>query len=221
MVNNHHALWHIPCTPVPPALPCRAIRVVVLDDEGSELPPNQPGVLAVDIAYSPLSLVRRLLAARDPGHREAAITGPATRWNCEPDGRDQLRWPRRRYHHLVRLPHRAFRCRERPDRTSGRGRGGGDRQARPGATEIVKAFVVLASRGGALRDWPKNCANIVASGTFGPCLSARDRVHRLNCPKTPSGKLQRFILRNNETALAEQKTSSDLTRGARAHYLQN
>jgi len=27
-------------------------------------------------------------------------------------------------------------------------------------------------------------------------------------PKTPSGKLQRFILRNNEKALAEQKASS-------------
>jgi acyl-coenzyme A synthetase/AMP-(fatty) acid ligase len=27
-------------------------------------------------------------------------------------------------------------------------------------------------------------------------------------PKTPSGKLQRFILRNNEKALAEQKAGS-------------
>ena len=29
-------------------------RVVVLDDEGRELGPNQPGVLAIDMAKSPL-----------------------------------------------------------------------------------------------------------------------------------------------------------------------
>ena len=53
MVNNHHGLAHlVRAGSAGFAMP--GYRMVVLDEAGNELGPNQPGVLAVDIAGSPL-----------------------------------------------------------------------------------------------------------------------------------------------------------------------
>ena len=53
VVNNHHGLSH-PLRPGSAGFAMPGYRVVVLDEAGAELGPNQPGILAVDIAASPL-----------------------------------------------------------------------------------------------------------------------------------------------------------------------
>src|SRR3954452_13295981 len=53
VVNNHHRLSHL-VDPGSAGFAMPGYRVAVLDDEGQELPPNVPGVLAIDIEYSPL-----------------------------------------------------------------------------------------------------------------------------------------------------------------------
>ncbi len=53
MVNNHHGLSHlVRAGSAGFAMP--GYRMVVLDEAGNELGPNQPGILAVDIGRSPL-----------------------------------------------------------------------------------------------------------------------------------------------------------------------
>ncbi|MIL10226.1 AMP-binding protein, partial [Salmonella enterica subsp. enterica] len=53
VVNNHHGLAHaVRHGSAGFAMP--GYRVAVLDDESRELGPNQPGILAIDIARSPL-----------------------------------------------------------------------------------------------------------------------------------------------------------------------
>ncbi|MFL5255804.1 MAG: AMP-binding protein [Rhodopila sp.] len=53
VVNNHHRLRH-PVHPGAAGFAMLGYRVAVLDESDRELPSNQPGVLAVDIARSPL-----------------------------------------------------------------------------------------------------------------------------------------------------------------------
>ena len=54
VVNNHHGLAQT-VRPGSAGLPMPGFRVVVLDEEGRELGPGQPGVLAIDLARSPLN----------------------------------------------------------------------------------------------------------------------------------------------------------------------
>jgi acetyl-CoA synthetase len=53
VVNNHHGL-DLGVRPGSAGFAMPGYRVAVLDDAGREVGPNQPGVLAVDIANSPL-----------------------------------------------------------------------------------------------------------------------------------------------------------------------
>lgn len=62
-------------------------------------------------------------------------------------------------------------------------------------TEIVKAFVVLRKVSRPLANWPKNCANMSVNG-FHAYAHPREIEFMERLPRTPSGKLQRFILRN-------------------------
>ncbi|MBS0244443.1 MAG: AMP-binding protein, partial [Proteobacteria bacterium] len=57
MVNNHHGLIQ-KVRPGSAGLPMPGFRVAVLDEDGKALGPNQPGVLAVDLARSPLCFFR-------------------------------------------------------------------------------------------------------------------------------------------------------------------
>ena len=77
----------------------------------------------------------------------------------------------------------------------------------PERTEIVKAFVVLQQGiepGEAMAEELRQYVRKRLSAHAYP----REIEFMAQLPKTPSGKLQRFILRNNEKALAEQKASS-------------
>ena len=53
VVCNHHALAH-PVHPGSAGLAMPGFRVAVLDEQNQELTPHRPGVLAVDLARSPL-----------------------------------------------------------------------------------------------------------------------------------------------------------------------
>ena len=107
-------------------------RMVVLDEAGQELGPNQPGILAVDIANSPLRWFERLSSGGNPGDIGGYYR--TRRHGRVRAGRlGQLHRPRRRRHHLVRLPHWAVRRRKRADRASGGQRGSGGRRARSAA----------------------------------------------------------------------------------------
>ena len=53
MINNHHALQHA-SKPGSAGLPMPGIALAILDDDLVVQPPNTPGVLAVNIAQSPL-----------------------------------------------------------------------------------------------------------------------------------------------------------------------
>ena len=77
----------------------------------------------------------------------------------------------------------------------------------PERTEIVKAFVVCKQGyepSDALAEELRQYVRKRLSAHAYP----REIEFMTQLPKTPSGKLQRFILRNNEKALAEQKASS-------------
>ena len=75
MACNHHGLEH-PVKVGSAGLAMPGFRMTVLDADDRELPPGEPGILAVDCAKSPLSGSKAIISnARCRG----AITRPATR----------------------------------------------------------------------------------------------------------------------------------------------
>ncbi len=197
VVNNHHGLAH-EVVPGSAGLPMPGYRVAVLDDAGQELPPNVPGVLAIDIANSSLFWFTGYWQQPTP-----AISGGYYRTGdtvaLEPDGRisfvgrsdDVITSSGYRIGPFdvesALIEHEAVveaAVIGKPD---------------PERTEIVKAFVVLA-------------AGVAPSEALAEALKQYVK-HRLSAhaypreidftetlPKTPSGKLQRFLLRNQEKA---------------------
>jgi acetyl-CoA synthetase len=77
----------------------------------------------------------------------------------------------------------------------------------PERTEIVKAFVVLQPGYEPSEELAEDLRQYVRKRLSAHAYP-REIEFMTQLPKTPSGKLQRFILRNNEKALAEQKASS-------------
>ena len=69
----------------------------------------------------------------------------------------------------------------------------------PERTELVKASSCSAPATGRRRNWRTNCSDIVRQR-----LSAHAYPREIEfleeLPKTPSGKIQRFLLRNQEIA---------------------
>ena len=111
----------------------------------------------------------------------------------------QLRRPRRRRHYHLWLPGRPVRCGERADRTPGSDGGGGDRQARPGAHRTGQGLRRALRRPPADAGTGGRTAAIRAPAPVGARLPAGDRVPR-GTAEDPSGKIQRFLLRNQEIA---------------------
>ena len=195
VVNNHHGLDH-PVRAGSAGLAMPGFRVVVLDEAGRELPPNQPGVLAVDMARSPLCWFTGYWQKDTP-----AIAGGYYRTGdtveFEPDG--SISFIGRSDDVITSAGYRIgpfdveSALLEHPAVTEAAVVGVPD----PERTEIVKAFVVLA-RG---HDGSEALAEELR-------LHVRNRLSahaypRLvefvaELPKTPSGKIQRFLLRRQE-----------------------
>jgi acetyl-CoA synthetase len=195
MVNNHHGLAHtVRAGSAGFAMP--GYRMVVLDDEGRELGPNQPGILAVDIANSPLRWFDGYHQERTP-----AIVGGYYRTGdtveYEPDG--SVSFIGRADDVITSSGYRIgpfdveSALIEHPAVNEAAVVGVPD----PQRTEIVKAFVILSPAYQGSPELAEELAQHVRKR-----LSAHAYPREIDfvteLPKTPSGKIQRFLLRKAE-----------------------
>lgn len=195
MVNNHHGLSHT-VRPGSAGFPMPGYRMVVLDEAGRELGPNQPGILAVDIANSPLRWFDGYHQAETP-----AIAGGYYRTGdtveYEPDG--SVSFIGRADDVIASAGYRIgpfdveSALIEHPAVNEAAVVGVPD----PQRTEIVKAFVVLASAYQGSEALAEELAQHVKKRLSAHAYPREvDFVTEL--PKTPSGKIQRFLLRKAE-----------------------
>ncbi|MBZ9995865.1 acyl-CoA synthetase [Mesorhizobium sp. BH1-1-4] len=195
MVNNHHGLSH-PVRAGSAGFAMPGYRMVVLDEAGNELGPNQPGILAVDIANSPLRWFG--------GYHQAetsAISGGYYRTGdtveYEPDG--SVSFIGRADDVITSSGYRIgpfdveSALIEHPAVTEAAVVGVPD----PQRTEIVKAFVILAPAFKGSPELAEELAQHVRKRLSAHAYPREiDFVSEL--PKTPSGKIQRFLLRKAE-----------------------
>lgn len=195
VVNNHHGLDH-PVRPGSAGLAMPGWRVVVLDEAGRELGPKQPGILSVDVANSPLMWFGGYLNADTPaiaggyyrtgdsveieedgsvsfiGRADDLITSSGYRIGPFDVESALLEHPAVREAAVIGVPD-------------------------PERTEIVKAFVVLAQGHEGTPALAEDLRQHVRHR-----LSAHAYPRRIDfvadLPKTPSGKIQRFLLRKAE-----------------------
>lgn len=194
VVNNHHGLDHV-VHPGSAGLSMPGHRVVVLDSVGdTELGPNIPGELAVDIAASPLFWFGGYLNQETPSLGERYYrTGDVA--EVEPDG--HISFVGRNDDVITSSGYRIgpfdveSALLEHPAVVEAAVVGKPD----PERTEIVKAFVVLAA-GVAPSDELAEELRLHVRKRLSAHAYPREIQFMEQLPKTPSGKLQRFILRN-------------------------
>ncbi|MFF7066368.1 AMP-binding protein [Pseudomonas sp. NPDC008258] len=194
---NHHGLTH----PVHLGSAGFAIpghRIVVLDEQGNELPAGQPGILAVDREQSPLcwfggyhglptkSFVGKYYLSGDTvelnqdgsisfvGRSDDVITTSGYRVGPF-DVESAL------IEHPAVIEAAVI---GKPD---------------PERTELIKAFVVLAKGIAGSAELEETLRQHVRQRLYAHAYP-REIEFVSELPKTPSGKLQRFILRNQEVA---------------------
>lgn len=195
VVNNHHGLVH-PIRHGSAGFAMPGYRVAVLDEAGNELGPNQPGVLSVDIGKSPLLWFTGYYRKETP-----AISGGYYRTGdtveLEPDG--SISFIGRADDVITSSGYRIgpfdveSALIEHPAVNEAAVVGVPD----PQRTEIVKAFVVLAAAYQGSPELVEELAQHVKKR-----LSAHAYPREIDfvteLPKTPSGKIQRFLLRKAE-----------------------
>jgi len=195
MVNNHHGLTHtVRAGSAGFAMP--GYRMVVLDEVGRELGPNQPGILAVDIDNSPLRWFDGYHLADTP-----AIAGGYYRTGdtveYEPDG--SVSFIGRADDVITSAGYRIgpfdveSALIEHPAVNEAAVVGVPD----PQRTEIVKAFVVLAPAYKGSEELAEELAQHVKKRLSAHAYP-REVEFVVELPKTPSGKIQRFLLRKAE-----------------------
>ena len=195
VVNNHHGLAH-PVHPGSAGLAMPGYRVAVIDDANHELGTGQPGNLAIDIAQSPLLWFGGYWRQDTP-----AITGGYYRTGdnveLEPDG--SISFIGRAADVITSSGYRIgpfdveSALIEHPAVSEAAVIGVPD----PERTEIVKAFVVLSRGYEAGQDLADALSQHVKRRLSAHAYPrAIDFVEAL--PKTPSGKIQRFVLRKME-----------------------
>ncbi|SMO40968.1 acyl-CoA synthetase [Paracoccus laeviglucosivorans] len=192
-VNNHHGLAH-PVREGSSGVPMPGYRIAVLGDDDTELPPNRPGVLAIDLRNSPLMWFSGYLGKPRLTTRYYR-TGDSV--ELEPDG--SVSFIGRSDDVITSSGYRIgpfdveSALIEHPAVIEAAVIGVPD----PERTEIVKAFVVLA-KGAA----PSEALAEELQAHVKKRLSAHAYPRLVEftteLPKTPSGKIQRFLLRNAE-----------------------
>jgi acetyl-CoA synthetase len=197
VVNNHHGLVQ-GMRPGSAGLPMPGFRVVVLDEQGRELGPGQPGALAVDLTRSPLNYFTGYHQQETPAIAGGYYrTGDTAEW--EPTG--ELSFVGRDDDVITSSGYRIgpfdveSALIEHPAVLETAVIGKPD----PERTEIVKAFVVLKA-GAAPGDELAEALRQHVRKRLSAHAYPREIEFVEALPKTPSGKIQRFILRNQEKA---------------------
>ncbi|UXU76561.1 MULTISPECIES: acyl-CoA synthetase [unclassified Paracoccus (in: a-proteobacteria)] len=199
-VNNHHGLDH-PVRPGSAGLAMPGYRVVVLDDADRELGPNEPGVLAIDLQQSPLMWFGGYLG-QPPLQGRYYRTGDSVEF--EPDG--SVSFIGRSDDVITSSGYRIgpfdveSALLEHPAVVEAAVIGVPD----PERTEIVKAFVILATDAHPDEALAEELRQHVRKRLS---THAYPRLIEFvtDLPKTPSGKIQRFILRKAEIARQTQQ----------------
>lgn len=198
---NHHGLVH-PVRPGSAGYPLRGFRLEVLDEAGQPQPVGKPGMLAVHIADSPaLFFTGYLHTDRQPFKDGWYLTGDTVERN--EDG--SIAFVGRSDDVITSAGYRigpfdVESCLlEHPEVIEAAVVGKPD----PERTELVKAYVVLRQGASASDALAEELAQYVKKR-----LSAHAYPREIEfvdeLPKTPSGKIQRFLLRNQAKAEAEQ-----------------
>ena len=192
MINNHHALKH-EVKPGAAGLPLPGLEMEILDDDLNVQPPEKPGVLAVRISTSPLYTFGGYWKAETPNVRgDWYITGDTMMRDADGHyffvGRNDDIITSAGYRigpfdvESVVMEHPAVAevaVVGKPD---------------PQRTEIVKAFIVLKA-GVEGTDALKEEIQQMVRKRLSTHAYPREISFVTSLPKTPSGKIQRFILR--------------------------
>lgn len=199
VANTHHRLVH-PVHPGSTGFAMPGYRLAVLDDHDAELRPNVPGVLAIDMAQSPLMWFRGYWKEEVPTIANGYCrTGDTV--EMEPDG--CISFVGRADDVITTAGYRVgpfdveSALIEHPAVVETAVVGKPD----PERTEIVKAYVVLAKGYEPSEALADNLSQFVKRRLSAHAYP-REIVFAESLPKTSSGKLQRFILRNREKANA-------------------
>lgn len=194
---NHHGLRH----PVHLGSAGFAIpghRIVVLDEQQHELPPGQPGILAVDREQSPLCWFGGYHGVQTKAFvGKYYLSGDTVELNQ--DG--SISFVGRSDDVITTSGYRVgpfdveSALIEHPAVIEAAVVGKPD----PERTELIKAFVVLASGVEGTPELAENLRQHVRQRLYAHAYP-REIEFVGELPKTPSGKLQRFILRNQEVA---------------------
>ncbi|WP_420839970.1 AMP-binding protein [Allorhizobium sonneratiae] len=206
VVNNHHGLAH-PVRPGSAGFAMPGYRVAVLDEQGRELGANQPGVLAIDLARSPLMWFTGYFQQETP-----SIAGGFYRTGdtveAEPDG--SIRFIGREDDLITSSGYRIgpfdveSALIEHAAVVEAAVIGVPDLER----TEIVKAFVVLRA---GVEGTPALAEELAQYVKTRLSAHAYPRVVEFvtELPKTPSGKIQRFLLRKAEVEKLNAATKQD------------
>jgi acetyl-CoA synthetase len=192
MINNHHALKH-PVKPGAAGLPLPGLEMAILDDDLNVQPANTPGVLAVNIPRSPMYTFTGYWKAESPNIRgEWYITGDTMM--RDEDG--HFFFVGRNDDIITSAGYRIGPfdvesvVMEHPGVAEVAVIGKPD----PQRTEIVKAVIVLKSGVEGTEDLKSEIQQLVRQ-RLSTHAYPREIDFVAALPKTPSGKIQRFILR--------------------------
>nr|WP_246374920.1 acyl-CoA synthetase [Pseudochelatococcus contaminans] len=202
VVCNHHRLKHT-VHQGSAGLPLPGYRVAVLDDNLNELPPHTPGVLAIDIARSPLLWFSGYLNQPTPAITNGYYLTGDVMEQAE-DG--SVAFVGRSDDVITSSGYRIgpfdveSALIEHPAVVETAVVGKPDIER----TEIVKAFVVLSDKAEPSDELAEELRQYVRKRLSAHAYP-REIEFVAELPKTPSGKLQRFILRNQEIAKAREQ----------------
>ncbi len=206
---NHHGLAH-PVNLGSAGFAIPGHRIVVLDEAGNELPAGQPGILAVDREQSPLCWFGGYHGVPTKAFiGKYYLSGDTVELNS--DG--SISFVGRSDDVITTSGYRVgpfdveSALIEHPAVIEAAVVGKPD----PQRTELIKAFVVLAAGHSASPELEEALRQHVRQRLYAHAYP-REIEFVGELPKTPSGKLQRFILRNQE--IAKQRAAQATPAGA-------